>query len=115
MGCTRKDWTYGKFLDILFGTTNLELNIKMAGALLLEQRALKGTGHGARAGEPHTLRERHQVYKEPSLRAGHGGGGVEVWLADAISFSFSYSLKNKPTTKQAKHQRASFPVANARL
>lgn len=36
MGCTPEDWTYGKFLNVPFGTTNLELNIKMAGASLVE-------------------------------------------------------------------------------
>lgn len=29
-------WTYGKFLNIIFGTTDLQCNIKMAGASLVE-------------------------------------------------------------------------------
>lgn len=36
MGCAQEDWIYGKFLNIIFGITNLQCNIKMEGASLVE-------------------------------------------------------------------------------
>lgn len=36
MGCAQEDWICGKFLNIIFGITNLQHNIKMAGASLVE-------------------------------------------------------------------------------